>query len=314
MVEGTQPDAVPSNPEEQNEEKKPRKNAVGAREWLMLGCVVTGLILAFCVVVSAVGYFLFNTADQDTVAEATPTAIAVEADDQASDDLVVDDDAEAGADDVGQSASPGPVDSSIDGGDLDVELGQVNWLASEIGTFHVFGEFRNHSDVKVEIREILVTVRDGDGSIIESGRVGRHVSTVGPDAVVPFAHLFQSVPDDFAHIEVEATAYEWEPSEFESYDPYQDFDVLQATWREDEWSGSIVGEIANTGDKAAEFVIVFAAGYDEDGTLTFVETTYVDRDVISPGSNAPFTILYLDESITEPTELRVWAEGWVSEE
>jgi hypothetical protein len=300
MVEGTEPDAALSNPNAQNKENKPRKNAVGAREWLMLGCVVTGLVLAFCVVAGAAGYFFFSTADRETVAEATPTAVSFD-----------EDNAENDTEDIDLSA---PVDSSIEGGDLDVDLGQVNWLASDIGTFHVFGEFWNNSDVEVEIREILVTVRDAEGSVLESGRVGRHITTAEPDSMVPFVHMFNLELDEFDRIEVEATAYEWAPSEFELFEPYQEFDILQANWREDEWSGSIVGEIANTGEDAAEFVVVFVAGYDEDGILTFIETTYVDRDVIPADSNAPFTILYLDNAIDEPADLRIWAEGWVSEE
>jgi hypothetical protein len=317
MVEGTEPDATSSKPTEQSTDK-PARNGVGAREWLMLGCVVIGLVLAFCVVVGAVGYFFLSASEEGAVAEATPTAEAVdvEHDDQSNDDLVVDqdDDVENGGDDVDPSNPPAPVDSTIEGGDLDVELGQVNWIASEFGSLHVFGEFWNHSDVPVEIREILIVVRDTEGSILESGRVSRHISTTEPDSMVPFVHMFHSDLDDFDRIEVEVTAYEWEPTDLELFDPYHEFDILQASWREDEWSGSIVGEIANAGEESAEFVIVYAAGYGEDGTLTFVETAYVDRDVLPPGSNSPFTILYLDGDVSEPAELRVWAEGWVSEE
>jgi hypothetical protein len=312
MVEGTESTAEPRNTDEQDEETKPRNNTVGAREWLMVGCVVTGLVLAFCAVVGAVGYFFFNMSDEETVAEATPVAEVADDDDQSTSDLVVDgDDFEEGPTDDDPPAS---VDSSIDGGNLDVDLGQVNWLASDIGTFHVFGEFWNNSDVEVEIREILVTVRDAEGSVLESGRVGRHITTAEPDSMVPFVHMFNLELDEFDRIEVEATAYERAPSEFELFEPYQEFDILQADWREDEWSGSIVGELANTGEDAAEFVVVYVAGYDEDGILTFIETTYVDRDVIPAGSNAPFTILYLDEAIDEPADLQVWAEGWRSEE
>jgi hypothetical protein len=315
MGEGTEPDAAPSNSSERKEGIRPRKNAVGARQWLMLGCVVTGLVLAFCVVVGAVAYFVSDMSDGETVAESTPTAVELGDDNQASDDLAVDnEDAEDGADGAEPSDPSAPVDTSIEGGDLDIEFGQVNWFASDIGTFHVFGEFLNRSDVEVEIREILITVRDADGSVLESSRVGRHITTAEPDSMVPFVHMISSELDDFHRIEVEAMAYEWEASEFELFESYQEFEIPQADWREDEWSGSIVGEIANTGEESVEFVVVYAAGYDEDGILTFVETTYVDRDVISSGSNAPFAILYLDEAIDEPAELQVWAEGWVSEE
>lgn len=221
-----------------------------------------------------------------------------------------------------ETATPEAADDSDDGdevpeeiaGDIDVQVGQYGYYVNSIGSIEVFGEIVNHGDGHAEIQEILVTLRADDGSVVDSGTSFSHISVVEGGGTIPFSHMFTDAPEDFAEIEFLIEARDPDDAWLVIFENYREFEAIQADWREGNFGNSIVGEIENVGDETAELVQIFIVGYDSEGTLVMVDYSYADRDLIRAGETSPFTARVGNEELSEPAELVVYAEGWITEE
>jgi hypothetical protein len=73
---------------------------------------------------------------------------------------------------------------------------------------------------------------------------------------------------------------------------------------------SLVGQVKNNGDKAAQYVHILAAVYDASGTLLDVDDSYAKLDVLNPGDESPFEIEFNRRDI-QPAKQDVFVEARV---
>lgn len=196
-------------------------------------------------------------------------------------------------------------------GEVDVEVTNTNYYLTSSDALDVMGELVNNGDTPVAVRDVLITLRNSDGSVLDASSAFSYISLIEPGSSVPFRHTFWESGDEFAEMEVEIDIVELTESDLVDWERYFDFEVIQADWRSGEFSNTVVGEFENIGDQTVELAEVYVAGYDADGALTFVQSTFAERDTIAAGERSPFTIDFLEASLEEPAELRAYVQAWI---
>jgi hypothetical protein len=74
-------------------------------------------------------------------------------------------------------------------------------------------------------------------------------------------------------------------------------------------SPTIVGQVVNTGEKAASDVHVTAAIFDDEGKLFQVVTATVAAPTLAPGESAPFRLQPVGRGLTEIPRYELFVEG-----
>lgn len=207
-----------------------------------------------------------------------------------------------------------PDDSDGSSGGSSVEVAQYDYFVSSSNMLFLFGEIENTGEGHAVVREVLITLRDEGGSVVDSSSAFSYISLLEADSSAPFYHSFSETGDNFAEVEIDVDVVDASDEELADYNRYYDFETLQADWRAGDFDNSIVGEIENVGEETANFVEVFAAGYNSEGAILFVQTAFAERERVEPGQTSPYTVSYIDSSIEEPAEIRVITQSWIADD
>jgi len=173
-------------------------------------------------------------------------------------------------------------------GEEALSLVDDNWYASDDGSFHVIGLIQNNHDSAVDMVEAEVTLYSADGNPLASESFASDLTVLQPDQVSPFqVSFYDQVPTDWDSYEITLTGREWDGL----FQVYSDFAVLGHTWETDTTFGglSIAGVVQNTGDTAAETIIMPVALYDAAGKLIGVGGGGAHAGTLAAGETGEFT-------------------------
>lgn len=175
-----------------------------------------------------------------------------------------------------------------------VEMGDSNSYSDSIGTLIVVGEVVNNGPVPATNVEVAVSLIGADGKVLaaESTYAWSLRSRIPVGEKAPFKVMISDAPQSWDSIKFQVQAEPWKEGLWTT-SGYYDLQVKNETLTPpaNEYSGyTIAGEVANTGQAAAESVRVWAAGYGPDGKIMDVVDGRTKLDQIAPGATAPFSL------------------------
>ena len=177
---------------------------------------------------------------------------------------------------------------------LDVEVLDYDTHQSEYGDLTFFGEVVNNGDQAVAFVQVILTLTDNAGNVVEtqSGYVFGP-TVLEPGAKAPFSISVYDPPAEWARETLQVTAEPRSDSTFGSTS--EGLEVSGVTVNPAEFGGLIVrGRVTNTGSDDASFVEVVFVARNTDGSVSGVGFTYIDVDPLTPGTAAPFEINLLE--------------------
>ncbi len=258
-------------------------------------------------------------AEEEEASEPEETDDA-EAEDAASDEATENEtrsddaaDTEEAAEDSDEGSSDEPSGSNeVEmASESDFEVTNVQITENASGNIDVVGEIHNVSDRHLVVRDVDITLLDSSGAAITKDWAHTIINLVPVGEFAPFTHTFWDLePDEVADADIEIDAVFPSEEQLAEWERYYGFDVLSIEWNAGDAGNSVVAEIENSGDESAELAQFFAAGYDADGTLLFVASSYLDADVVEPGDIVEGVIDWLPIDLEEPAEIRGWIQAF----
>ena len=178
---------------------------------------------------------------------------------------------------------------------------QIN---NSFGSVYVVGEVRNDLSDLVQFVQIVGTFYDSAGVLIDTDFTYTDLDYLRPGEKSPF-NLIISDESVAQRIDSYTLSVNWDPV---FVDPSAVAAATVLTIEQGEqrindlgWY-EIVGQVANGGSEATEFVKVVATFYDGTGQVIDTDYTYTDPSDLAAGQSAPFEIRLSDEEISEDVE------------
>jgi hypothetical protein len=153
---------------------------------------------------------------------------------------------------------------------------------------YVVGEVKNNSGKTLSYVDVSMILYDANNQIISTVSISPLLSPLYPDDTSPFVTSSDSW-GEFDHYEFVVNDW-YEP---EDADP-MDLEIVYHTSFSDDYSLTILGEIANNSDQNAQWVYVAGSLSDESGQIMNATTAYTMVDNIAPGEKAPFKMYFSD--------------------
>lgn len=201
------------------------------------------------------------------------------------------------------TSTPAPT-ATPDAGAADVIAGK--WILDDngFGSVYFIGEAVNQGTAMAMSVEVIVTLRDAANTILASEKA--YVSGFVPAGELrPFKGIFINVDSSLIAAQEIAT-------QFETFDPdsfYADLYTIDFEFPQSQWTAErLTGEVLNIGETAAEFVGITAIGYDANGEVVAVESTYTTLDVLQPGASSPFDTSFFGQD-EAPASYLIFADG-----
>lgn len=174
------------------------------------------------------------------------------------------------------------------------------------GDWTMIGEVANNGDQVASYVQIIVTLYNEAGEVVDVGFTTAERSLMRPDSISPFEIYVGDVHGDPTRYEIvvygeEAMDYQLEDAaKMEMVNISYYFDVFDDL--------VIVGEVKNADESNAEFMKVFASFYNADDKLVGVGWSYAWADVLLPDENSPFKIS-LFSTPEDVDHWTVWVQG-----
>lgn len=149
------------------------------------------------------------------------------------------------------------------------------------GNIYIAGEVLNNTGSNVRFVQISGTLRDVNGSVVDSTYTYADISVVTPNNKSPFLMIF-SDPPAWATYELTVS---WDTTSELPY-PLQ---ILNSTSYFDSSDAfHVVGEITNQYSEERTFIEAYVTIYDSNGNVIGVGSSYTNPYDLTPGETASF--------------------------
>lgn len=172
----------------------------------------------------------------------------------------------------------------------DVNLLSSSSYVDSIGSLHVIGEVQNTSPEAREFVEIVATLRDPSGNILDSGFTYSHLEVLRPGEKSSFDLIFSNEQQvqktqryDISSINSETSQEKPANLKLNFGDSY--YDSINYA--------HIVGEVSNNGPGVSKFTEVSGTFFDPQNKIVAAEYTYTDPPDLQPGQSAPFDMIII---------------------
>ena len=186
-----------------------------------------------------------------------------------------------------QGTSSSSQSTPVVSGTGELEFLNTNRFTSN-GWEYVVGEVKNNSGKALSYVDISMILYDANNQIISTESISPLLSPLYPDDTSPFVISSDSW-GEFDHFEFVIN----DLYEAEDVAPL-DLEIVSHTSFSDDYSLTILGEIANNSDQNAQWVYVAGSLSDENGQIMNATTAYTMVDNIAPGEKAPFKMYFSD--------------------
>jgi hypothetical protein len=178
----------------------------------------------------------------------------------------------------------------------DVSLLSSSSYIDSIGSLHVVGELQNTSPEPREFVEIVATLRDPSGNILDSSFTFSEVEVLRPGEKSPFDVIFSNEQQVQKTQRYEISSI---TSEISQEKPANLILNVGDTFYDSINSAHVVGEVTNNGPGVSRFTQVSGTFYDNQGKTVATEFTFTDPQDLQPGQSAPFDMIISDENSAE---------------
>jgi hypothetical protein len=162
-----------------------------------------------------------------------------------------------------------------------------------IGYFNVVGEVQNVGDQAANNVFVTATFYNATNEVVGTWVNNIGLSVLLPDRKSPFRVEFidvgQSALVDHYSLEIEFTPTDSIPKQLQIASHTSSVDVGFSTF-------DISGEVENTGDSTATYVMVFATCYDEAGNVIEVAGDYTEPTIVEASQKGSFTFSIYNEN------------------
>lgn len=163
-----------------------------------------------------------------------------------------------------------------------VDIASSRAVTDQYDNLYIVGEIQNPYDQPIESVEVVATLYDGAGGVINLGNDYVDLNSVMPGEKAPFS-IYISDYEGFETYALSGEAYFGEATE-------QNVTIIGSSAYVDDYDTlNIVGEVQNDTDSPLASIGVVAALYDEAGQVLFVDNGYVQPTLL-PGEKGPFAI------------------------
>jgi hypothetical protein len=169
----------------------------------------------------------------------------------------------------------------------DVNLISSSSYVDSIGSLHVVGELQNTSPDPREFVEIVATLRDPSGNILDSGFTYSEVLRPGEKS--PFDTIFSNEQQVQKTQRYEISSITSEISQEKSANLKLNFGD---SYYDSINYAHIVGEVTNNGPGVSKFTEVSGTFYDDQNKTVATGYTYTDPPDLQPGQSTSFDIIY----------------------
>ncbi len=172
-----------------------------------------------------------------------------------------------------------------------LELVNVNRVEDYFGSPFYVGELLNSSDQAVTGASVIITIDASDGTLHASDSGYTYLDVIPPGARAPFQVSFwddDELPADGAiHTTLEGRYAE----QYVLHSNYKQFELVEHNRQTAPADRLVVvGQVKNVGDCAAKYVEVIVTGYDAEGNVVVVDSTYTELDRLDLNATSPFEI------------------------
>jgi hypothetical protein len=175
----------------------------------------------------------------------------------------------------------------------DVNLISSSSYVDSIGSLHVVGELQNTSPEPREFVEIVATLRDPSGNILDSSFTYSDVEVLRPGEKSPFDVIFSNEQ------QVQKTQ-RYEISSITSEISQEKPANLKLNYGDSYYDSigyaHVVGEVTNNGPGVSKFTQVSGTFFDDQNKIVATEFTYTDPADLQPGQSAPFDMIISDDT------------------
>lgn len=174
----------------------------------------------------------------------------------------------------------------------DINLLSSSSYVDSIGTLHVVGELQNTSPEPREFVEIVATLRDPSGNILDSSFTYSDVEVLRPGEKSPFDVIFSNEQ------QVQKTQ-RYEISSITSDITQEKPANLKLNVGDTFYainSAHVVGEVTNNGPGVSKFTEVSGTFYDDQNKTVATGFTYTYPSDLAPGQSAPFDMIISDDT------------------
>lgn len=199
---------------------------------------------------------------------------------------------------------------SATGDAAELEVTELNWFQDEDGTITFLGKLKNNGSTDLVFVELAFILRDENGGAVASDYTYAALDILPAGESSPFKMFFFEPPyDPWVSYEI---MIEGDVNNFFEY--YSDFEVVSSQLEEGSFGYDLTGELKNTGDQKASFVMVNAVVYNRDDEIISVDFTFAEKDVLKSGETSPFTLsVWSTLNDQEPDHFELYLQGNPSE-
>lgn len=172
-----------------------------------------------------------------------------------------------------------------------LELVNLNRVVDYFGDPFYVGELLNSSDQAVTSASVIITIDASDGTLHASDSGRTYLDVIPPGARAAFRVSFwddEDLPADGAiHTTLEGRYAE----QYVLHSNYKQFELVEHNRQTAPADRLVVvGQVKNVGDCAAKYVEVIVTGYDAEGNVVVVDSTYTELDRLDLNGTSPFEI------------------------
>ena len=178
----------------------------------------------------------------------------------------------------------------------DINLLSSSSYVDSIGSLHVVGELQNTSPEPREFVEIVATLRDPSGNVLDSGFTFSEIEVLRPGEKSPFDVIFSNEQQVQKTQRYEISSI---TSDITQEKPANLGLNVGDTFYDSINSAHVVGEVTNNGPGVSRFTQVSGTFYDNQGRTVATEFTFTDPTDLQPGHSAPFDMIISDETSAE---------------
>lgn len=170
-----------------------------------------------------------------------------------------------------------------------LEILSMSDYVDGIDYLHVVGEIENKSEEPFEFVQVLVTLYDAGGKVVNTDFTYTDLDIVLPGQKAPFGVAIAEYTGTVEYV----AQVQGQPA---NRLPYPDLRVVNTSEFVDSinyWH--LVGEVVNEGSRSATFVKIVATLYNDAGEVVGTDFTYADLDTVPAGGRSPFELTVNEE-------------------
>ncbi len=159
---------------------------------------------------------------------------------------------------------------------------------SERGHAKIIGQVCNNTNNPVTYVMVAATIYDKTGGIIDTGFTFTILDNLMPGESSPFDLTVMQAGEEFARYSLNV---EWKTG---TRPDYRDLEIVQSRGFYQGDNFKVVGEIKNTGNSPAKYVMIVCTGYDGEKKIAGVGFTFSTISTIQPGAKSPFDLTIIN--------------------